>query len=68
MIKLKKVFECNNCYHQSSKWTGKCVECGSWNSVSEQIINPKKNSLIESLKQPQLLDSISGDKLSLIHI
>ena len=62
MIKLKKVFQCNNCNHQSSKWTGKCVECGSWNSVSEQIINPKKNSLIESLKQPQLLDSISGDK------
>ncbi len=68
MIKLKKVFECNNCYHQSSKWTGKCVECGSWNSVSEQIINPKKNSLIESLKQPQLLDSISGDKSEKIFI
>ena len=68
MLKLKKVFQCNNCNHQSSKWTGKCVECGSWNSVSEQIINPKKNSLIESLKQPQLLDSISGDKSEKIFI
>ena len=68
MIKLKKVFQCNNCNHQSSKWTGKCVECGSWNSVSEQIINPRKNSLIESLKQPQLLDSIIGDKSEKIFI
>ena len=68
MLKLKKVFQCNNCNHQSSKWTGKCVECGSWNSVSEQIINPKKNSLIESLKQPQLLESISGDKSEKIFI
>ena len=40
----------------------------SWNTVSEQIINPKKNSLIESLKQPQLLDSISGDKSEKIFI
>tara|TARA_Y200000002_G_scaffold181101_1_gene149407 strand:- start:1282 stop:2625 length:1344 start_codon:yes stop_codon:yes gene_type:complete len=68
MIKLKKVFECNNCNHQSGKWTGKCVECGSWNTVSEQIINPKKNSFIESLKQPQLLDSISSDKSEKIFI
>ena len=68
MLKLKKVFQCNNCNHQSSKWTGKCVECGSWNSVSEQIINPRKNSLIESLKQPQLLDSIIGDKSEKIFI
>ena len=68
MTKLKKVFECNNCNHQSGKWTGKCVECGSWNTVSEQIINPKKNSFIESLKQPQLLDSISSDKSEKIFI
>ena len=68
MTKLKKVFECNNCNHQSGKWTGKCVECGSWNTVSEQIINPKKNSFIESLKQPQLLESISSDKSEKIFI
>ena len=47
MIKLKKVFECNNCHHQSSKWTGKCVECGSWNTVTEQLLNTKKNNIIE---------------------
>lgn len=62
MIKLKKVFECNNCHHQSSKWTGKCIECGSWNTVTEQLLNTKKNKIIDSFKKPQLLESIGGDK------
>ena len=46
MIKLKKVFECNNCHHQSSKWTGKCIECGLWNTVIEQLLNTKKNNTL----------------------
>ena len=68
MIKLKKVFECNNCHHQSSKWTGKCIECGSWNTVTEQLLNTKKNNIINSVKKPQLLENIGGYKNERIFI
>jgi len=30
------VFVCQNCGHQSRKWTGKCPECGEWNSLVEE--------------------------------
>lgn len=41
MAKSKTLFECENCGYQSSKWIGKCPQCGSWDSFvelnSEQI-------------------------------
>jgi len=30
------IFACQNCGHQSSKWLGKCPECGEWNSLVEE--------------------------------
>ena len=58
----------NNCHHQSSKWTGKCIECGSWNTVTEQLLNTKKNNIINSVKKPQLLENIGGYKNERIFI
>lgn len=41
MAKSKTLFECESCGYQSSKWIGKCPQCGSWDSFvelnSEQI-------------------------------
>ena len=62
MVKSKKIFECNNCGHQSSKWTGKCGECGEWNTVSERIVSKSsKSSITSSIKTPQRISDISGD-------
>ena len=62
MFKSKKIFECSNCGHQSSKWTGKCVECNEWNTILEIVLsNSKKNSFLNSLKTPQLINDIVGE-------
>lgn len=34
--KLKTVFACQACGFQSSKWLGRCPDCGEWNSLVEE--------------------------------
>ena len=69
MVKSKKIFEWNNCGHQSSKWTGKCVECNEWNTLSERILSSsKKNSVLNSFKIPQLINDIKGESSERIQI
>ena len=69
MVKSKKIFECNNCGHQSSKWTGKCVECNEWNTLFERILSSsKKNSVLNSIKIPQLINDIKGESSERIQI
>ena len=35
--KNKSKFVCNNCGAISSSWSGKCLQCGEWNTIVEQI-------------------------------
>lgn len=35
--KSKTVFVCSNCGNESAKWTGKCPDCGEWNTFEEQL-------------------------------
>ncbi|MDR0984083.1 MAG: DNA repair protein RadA [Ruminococcus sp.] len=40
-IKKSTVFVCTECGFESSKWNGKCSECGKWNTLEEQeIVKP----------------------------
>jgi len=41
-MKLKTVYVCQSCEAQSTKWAGKCVQCGTWNSLIEDVINVGK--------------------------
>ena len=69
MVKSKKIFQCINCDNESSKWTGKCVNCGEWNTVSERTVaKSSKNYISNSIKSPQLIGEISGSKAERIHI
>lgn len=38
MAKPSIIFMCQKCEAQYHKWQGRCNECGSWNSISEQVI------------------------------
>jgi DNA repair protein RadA/Sms len=43
MAKIKTVFTCQECGHQTAKWLGKCPDCNQWNSFSEEEqIRPSK--------------------------
>lgn len=46
MAKSKRLYECQACGYQTSKWMGKCPNCGAW----EQIIELSKTQ-VEVLKQ-----------------
>jgi DNA repair protein RadA/Sms len=35
-MKSKTVFSCQQCGAQSQKWTGRCMECGAWDSMVEE--------------------------------
>src|ERR1051326_7367881 len=35
-MKQKTVFACQQCGAQTSKWTGRCMECGAWDSMIEE--------------------------------
>jgi DNA repair protein RadA/Sms len=62
MAKIKSHFVCNQCGAISPKWVGKCTECGSWNSFTEEIIDTKETKNQSTPKNIPIkkLSSISG--------
>ena len=36
-VKSKTIYVCEQCGYESGKWYGKCPQCGSWNTLQEQI-------------------------------
>lgn len=42
MAKIQKSFFCQNCGSQSTKWIGKCPNCGEWNTYVEEIVHKDK--------------------------
>ncbi len=41
-MKTKIKYICSNCGYESLRWVGKCPECDSWNSFTEEIIETNK--------------------------
>ena len=39
-MKVKAVFRCQQCGHESPRWHGRCPECGHWNSFKEETSIP----------------------------
>ena len=44
-VKTRTVYVCANCGDSSPKWSGKCNNCGEWNTLSEEIISRSKKSV-----------------------
>ena len=36
MAKARTVYVCSECGYESPRWMGKCPDCGSWNTLTEQ--------------------------------
>ena len=54
-MKLKTIYICNSCQHESSKWIGQCPQCNSWNSFIEDVINVGKPANGSLSKTPRSL-------------
>ena len=39
-MKSKSIYVCAECGAQSPRWYGKCPDCGSWNTLEEQLAAP----------------------------
>ncbi len=51
MAKVKTLFECQACGHQSSKWLGKCPNCGAWDQFLE--LNSKQIEVLKEINPPR---------------
>ena len=40
MAKAKTVYVCSECGYETPRWLGKCPDCGSWNTLTEQLASP----------------------------
>lgn len=57
MAKLKTKFVCQNCGTSYPKWSGKCENCGHWNTLIEQIEESSgKNVISKSSKTGRILE------------
>lgn len=57
MAKLKTKFICQNCGTSYPKWSGKCENCGHWNTLIEQIEESSgKNVISKSSKTGRILE------------
>jgi DNA repair protein RadA/Sms len=43
MSKTRIKYICSNCGYESLRWLGKCPECDSWNTFTEELVEVKKN-------------------------
>lgn len=43
-LKQKYRYVCRECGHEEAKWLGRCPGCGTWNSLTEELINSDNRS------------------------
>jgi len=48
MAKAKTQFVCQNCGASHSKWSGRCDNCGEWNTLVEQAVDIGKSSVAKA--------------------
>ena len=72
MAKKSSLFECQHCGWQTTKWLGKCGECGSWdslielNQVQKEFIKVQNSAIstsgLNSTKTPLPITQISSEQ------
>lgn len=50
--KIKTVYTCTKCGAQSFKWSGRCLECGGWGTLNEQLVDSNEAKKADDLKVP----------------
>lgn len=68
MAKSRTQFICQNCGASYPKWTGKCENCGEWNTLVEQVVSGSGKSAVAKsassgrVLTPQTMQSIATEK------
>ncbi len=65
MVKTRSTYVCQNCGASYPKWTGRCENCGEWNTLVEQVATSTGKSAVSrssgSVLKTQTVDSIESD-------
>jgi DNA repair protein RadA/Sms len=60
LAKKKNIYVCVSCGAESGAWSGKCLQCGEWNSIVEAEKHaPKKESVVRAVS----LSDVSCDDI-----
>jgi len=64
MSKSRIKYICSSCGYESLKWLGKCPECESWNSFTEEIIetSKRKPTISKSKYELNTIETISANE------
>jgi len=64
MSKPRIKYICSNCTYESLRWLGKCPECDSWNTFTEEIIESSKRNVVTAKTTVNVsrIDEISADE------
>ncbi|MGN0952175.1 MAG: ATPase domain-containing protein, partial [Megasphaera elsdenii] len=49
MAKKKTRYVCTNCGSVSSRWLGRCPQCGEWNTMTEETVEPEAPKAAQSM-------------------
>lgn len=63
MAKTKTKFVCQNCGYTTAKWMGRCPECGTWDSLAEELETPASGPqqsflMPKETPKPKTLDKV----------
>ena len=64
MSKTRIKYICSNCGYETLRWLGKCPECESWNSFTEEIIetSKRKPTITKSKFELNTIETISANE------
>jgi DNA repair protein RadA/Sms len=74
MAKTQTRFVCQQCGRVSASYMGKCPQCGTFNSMVEEVIHPEPPSKTSNVRgltgrsQPRPIGEVSGDAEDRIHL
>lgn len=60
---IKTIYVCSECGSTQSKWSGKCKECGAWDSLEEELSSPvqtpfAKGTVVVQSTEAELISDI----------
>ena len=59
MAKARTQFVCQHCGSQYGKWTGRCENCGEWNSLVEQAVDTGRSVVARAVSSGSVLSAQS---------
>lgn len=62
MAKIRTSYVCTECGAQHSRWTGRCDQCGNWNTIVEEMISEGKPGSISKGAKAQRTEKLSDIK------